>query len=146
MCAGLAVMLGPPTIGYSCYLVYIKGKARVLARKGLEEVTSGFAASSMSLAALVGTYMVQRRALAPLFDEGGALSLNWKAGTDSLGEPLKITTWRHFYRAAGPPVFARTAFLFASFYVAGGVHAWVASRDVEPPKAPPKQAAKVARR
>ena len=41
------------------------------------------------------------------------------SGTDSLGEPLKIQTWRQFYRAAGPPVFARVAALCASFYIAG---------------------------
>ena len=64
-------------------------------------------------------------------NEGGALSLDWKKGTESLGEPLKIQTWRQFYRAAGPPVFARTAALIASFYVAGVAHAMVTARSVK---------------
>ena len=29
MCAGLAVMLGPPTVGGSCYLIFARGKSRV---------------------------------------------------------------------------------------------------------------------
>ena len=44
------------------------------------------------------------------------------------GEPLKIKTWTQFYRAAGPPVFARTGALLASFYCAGYASAWAASR------------------
>uniref|UniRef100_A0A7S2H4A5 Uncharacterized protein n=1 Tax=Haptolina brevifila TaxID=156173 RepID=A0A7S2H4A5_9EUKA len=135
MCAGLAVMLGPPSVGGACYLVYLKGRARVLAQQGLEEVKSTLAASSMAIASLVATYSVQRRLLAPHFDEGGALSLSWKKGTESLGEPLKIQTWRQFYRAAGPPVFARLGFLLSAFYVAGGVQAWIAARNESPPKA-----------
>ena len=70
------------------------------------------------------------------------MSLDWKKGTESLGEPLKIKTWGQFYRAAGPPVFARTAALVAAFYISGCVHSWVAYRLNPPP--PPAKPAKAA--
>ena len=89
----------------------------------------GFGAATASLGSLVGAYYLQRMVLVRHFDEGGVLSLDWKKGTESLGEPLKITTWRHFYRAAGPPVFARVGALIVSFYIAGVAHGWVASRS-----------------
>jgi len=128
MCAGVAVMCGPPTVGGACYLTWLKGKAAVLAKKGLGDVESSFQANAASLASVAVTYEVQRRVVVSHFDEGGALSLNWKKGTESLGEPLKIQTWTQFYRAMGPPVFARTAAFVASFYVAGYVHGWVCAR------------------
>ena len=81
----------------------------------------------------------------PLFDEGGMLALDWKKGTESLGEPLKIKTWGQFYRAAGPPVFARTAALIMAFYVSGSVHALVAAK-LDPPKVPKQQEKKSAKK
>ena len=94
-------------------------------------------ANVVSAVSVVGAYMLQRNVLVrPLFDEGGALALDWKKGTESLGEPLKIKTWTQFYRAAGPPVFARTAAIIAAFYAAGGVHAWAAAK-INPPGPPP---------
>eukprot|EP00966_Prymnesium_polylepis_P084546 1957444-Prymnesium_polylepis.1 len=88
-------------------------------KAGTERPAASFFKTSVSVAAAIAAYNAQRALLVRHFDEGGVLSLNWKKGTDSLGEPLKIQTWRQFYRAAGPPVFARVAALCASFYVAG---------------------------
>ena len=83
---------------------------------------------------MFGAYFLQRGIIVrPLFDEGGMLALDWKKGTESLGEPLKIKTWGQFYRAAGPPVFARTAALIMAFYVSGSVHALVAAK-LDPPQ------------
>ena len=59
------------------------------------------------------------RAMVRHFDEGGALSLSWKQGADSLGKPFELKTWGQFYRACGPPVFARVAAMMASCYLAG---------------------------
>ena len=54
---------------------------------------------------------------APDCSPGGAAC----AGTQSLGEPLKIQTWGQFYRATGPPVIARTcAFVVACFAAGAG--------------------------
>jgi hypothetical protein len=64
-------------------------------------------------------------------------------------EPLKIKTWTQFYRAAGPPVFARTAALVVAFYVSGCAHAWAAYKlnpDVRQLKADSKLAAPRSRR
>jgi hypothetical protein len=53
---------------------------------GWRSLSAGFGAHSLSAASVVGTYVFQRAVLVrPLFDEGGALSLDWKKGTDSLG-------------------------------------------------------------
>ena len=123
-------MFGPPTVGCACYYVFTKGKQRVLrALKDPTSVESSASAHMASVCTLVVAYSVLLRTVVPAFDEGGSLSLDWKKGTESLGEPLKIQTWRHFYRAAGPPVFARTAALIASFYVAGYVHGRVSCRQ-----------------
>jgi len=74
-----------------------------------------------SAAALAGALVSWRAfgVVAKRFDEGGAWALDWKKGTESLGEPLKIKTWGQFYKAAGPPAFARTAALIGSCFIAG---------------------------
>ena len=107
----MAVLLGPPTVGGSCYLVWLSGSARTWRRMAHEgpPSTGSFSATVSSFVALIGAYLAQRQLLVRHFDEGGALSLDWKKGTESLGEPLKIQTWRQFYRAAGPPVSAAIA-------------------------------------
>ena len=137
MCAGIATLFGPPTVGGLCYLTWQRGRdatANVVGR-----ATAGFGANVSSAVSLVGAYLLQRSVIVrPLFDEGGALALDWKKGTESLGEPLKIKTWTQFYRAAGPPVFARTMALVLAFYVSGSVHAWTAAKLDPPPPPPPK--------
>ena len=111
MCAGLAVMCGPPTVGGACYLTWLKGKAAVLAKKGLGDVESSFQANAASLASVAVTYELQRRVVVSHFDEGGALSLNWKKGTESCAPqppplllmplptlaptPAHCSAWRH---------------------------------------------------
>jgi hypothetical protein len=124
------------------------------------------------LAALAAAYKAQSAVLVRHFDEGGALSLDWKKGvqtsdacastphcvpvlsalcqsrcvacpgTDSLGEPLKINTWRQFYRACGPPVIARTGALLVSVYIAGGASAFVARCLYPEPPLPRSEAKK----
>ena len=75
--------------------------------------------------AAAATWSVQRRVAFPLVDEGGPLSLAKVSST--LGEPLKISTWREFYRSAGPPTAARCGALGVAFF-AGGARA-ARSRD-----------------
>ena len=139
MCAGMAVLLGPPTVGGSCYWVWLSGNARTWRKYGREPQSGSASATFASMGSCVGAYMMQRVVLVRHFDEGGALSLDWKKGTESLGEPLKIQTWSQFYRASGPPVFARVAALIAAFYVAGHAHAWVTARQHPPPPKPQSQ-------
>ena len=134
-CAGLATMLGPPTVAYSCYITWLCGRDSWGATR--PNSGSGFGANFASGVAAIGAYFFQRNVLVrPLFDEGGSLALDWKKGTESLGEPLKIKTWTQFYRAAGPPVFARTAAIVLAFYVSGAVHAWTAYK-LNPAALPP---------
>jgi hypothetical protein len=140
-CAGMAVMFGPPTIGAMCYIVWGRGSARTW-RSLQQEPSSSGTATFCSVMSVPSAYYLQRLILIRHFDEGGALSLDWKKGTESLGEPLKINTWNQFYRAAGPPVFARTAALIASFYIAGCVHAYVAAKPAEPPAKKPASKSK----
>lgn len=147
MCVGMAVMFGPPTLGAGCWYMWHVGRDRMLRMKRISKeaaaaATSGVAAGSASLLTIPLAYAAQLRFVVTHFDEGGALSLNWKKTTDSLGEPLKIKTWTQFYRAAGPPVFARTAAIVASCYAAGAMHAWVVARSLPPPLPPPKNAKK----
>lgn len=139
MCAGMAVLLGPPSVGGSCYLVWLSGNARHWRSLGREPAQSTFTANFASFSSIFGAYFAQRHLLVRHFDEGGALSLDWKKGTDSLGEPLKIRTWSQFYKAAGPPVFARVGALIAAFYVAGHAHAWVTARQHPAPPKPQSQ-------
>ena len=129
------LMFGPPTVGGACYCVWYSGRDRMLRsfRCAAESVESSATAGFASLTALIASYGVQARLVMPAFDEGGALSLDWKKGTESLGQPLKISTWGHFWRASGPPVFARVAALVFSCYVAGNgmrTHRWHLPRSV----------------
>ena len=125
-------MFGPPTIAGLCYKVWHDGKHGVLrALKDPASIEPSGVAHLASALTVGATYGVQQKVVLPLFDQGGALSLDWKKGTESLGEPLKIQTWRHFYRAAGPPVFARCAAVIFSFYVAGYVDGRVAARGAK---------------
>ena len=133
MCVGMAVMFGPPTLGAGCWYMWHVGRDRMLRMKRISKEAAAAATSGVA---------AQLRFVVSHFDEGGALSLNWKKTTDSLGEPLKIKTWTQFYRAAGPPVFARTAAIVASCYAAGAMHAWVVARSLPPPLPPPKNAKK----
>ena len=131
MCAGLAVMTGPPTVAGCCWYVWQSGKERML-RAAAAAQTDSFKPAAASAATLVGSFAVQLKLLMPAFDEGGSLSLNWKKGVESLGQPLKIETWGQFYRAAGPPIFARTAALIVSFYIAGNAYGWAAAGPALP--------------
>ena len=86
MCAGMAVLLGPPSVGGACYMVWSKGKERMLRRLKLTTPPpTSFAANASAFLVLVGSYVGQRAFVIRHFDEGGALSLNWKKGTESLG-------------------------------------------------------------
>ena len=140
MCAGMFVLFAPPSVGGACYIVWQSGRDRMLRQLkcAADQASSSFSASTASFASVLGMYVLQTKTVVQAFDEGGALSLDWKKGTQSLGEPLKIKTWGHFYKAAGPPVFARTAALIVSFYVAGHVHAYFAAPAAQPPPAKPK--------
>jgi hypothetical protein len=111
-------------------------------RIATDAAASSFSANAASALAVPLAYAVQLRLIVTHFDHGGALALDWKKGTQSLGEPLKINTWTQFYRATGPPVIARTAAVIASFYIAGNVHAWVTVRNNPPPPPPKKERAK----
>ena len=133
MCGGLAVLLA------------LRRSVDAAISRGNEAVTRGSlaltcqrraTANIASVVAMVGAYIVQRSTVVRLFDEGGSLALDWKKGTETLGEPLKIKTWTHFYKAAGPPVFARVAALVAAFYISGCVHGYVANA-ADPPPPPP---------
>ena len=128
-CAGVMVLCGPPTVGGACYYVWISGRDRMLRslRSASEGVSSSASANFASFTAAVAAYGAQALVIMPAFDQGGALSLDWKKGTESLGQPLKIATWSHFWRATGPPVFARVGALIFSFYVAGNVHGWASA-------------------
>lgn len=89
MCAGMAVLFGPPSVGASCYYVFTMGKTRMLRHRREARSYAPFRAGLLSLGSGVGAYVLQKVMLVRHFDEGGALSLNWKKGVDSLGEPLK---------------------------------------------------------
>ena len=127
-CAGIATLLGPPTVGAGCYVVWSSGFAAYARHLKQELPRLSFSNHLTGMVSGIAAYNVQLQLLVRHFDEGGVLSLDWKRGTESLGEPLKIKTWTQFYRAAGPPVFARTGALLASFYCAGRASAWAASR------------------
>ena len=70
-----------------------------------------------------------------LFDEGGSL-IGLEKGTETLGEPLKIKTWTHFYKRQGSQSSAAVAALVAAFYISGCVHGYVANA-ADPPPPPP---------
>ncbi|KAK3249198.1 hypothetical protein CYMTET_41366 [Cymbomonas tetramitiformis] len=126
MCVGIAVLCGPPTVAGCCYATWLAGEATVVDLKKLPSPPFSVLAGGTGLGAAIGAYKAQNAFVIRHFDEGGFLSWNFKKGAESLGEPLKIATWKDFYRASGPPVFARTAALVFSFYLAGATQAVVA--------------------
>ena len=122
MCAGIATLFGPPTLAGLCYLVWERGRAAVsttLAKQTASTYATG-------IAALVGAYKAQSVLIFRHFDALGTAS--WRQTADVLGEPLKVQTWRQFYKLAGPPVLARTAGVVVSFYCAGLAQGYAAHR------------------
>ena len=87
---------------------------------------SSYVANVASLGAAYVSWKVQSRVVVPLFDEGGSFSWNLESMSKKMGEPLKINTWRDFYRSAGPPMAARTVAVMMSFFVAGAANTLVA--------------------
>ena len=87
MCAGLAVLLGPPSVVLVSYVTWNAGHS--LSHVCASE-TSVLATGGGVLAA-ASVYAAQRIVLFPLVDQGGSLSLAKVAST--LGEPLKIRSW-----------------------------------------------------
>lgn len=117
---GMMILFGPPTVGMAGYWLALKGQCTALHRWRLSALPERTVSSNaMSVGALVGAYQLQLRAMVRHFDEGGALSMNWKQGVDSLGKPFEIKTWGQFYRACGPPVIARVGAMMVSCYLAG---------------------------
>mmetsp|Transcript_36619 Transcript_36619/g.65534 ORF Transcript_36619/g.65534 Transcript_36619/m.65534 type:complete len:132 (-) Transcript_36619:68-463(-) len=127
MCVGLAVLCGPPTVGLLCFFTWNGGDSVVSKNLGMDATSLSFASGGASAASLWAAYRAQHRLLIHHFDEGGKYAYGYRKGVESLGEPLQIKTWGQFYRAAGPPVFARTAAIISSCFVAGAAHA-VAAR------------------
>lgn len=59
MCAGMAVMFGPPSVGGACYVVWNKGRDRVLAALKDPSAADASGAAIASIAAVVATYSAQ---------------------------------------------------------------------------------------
>ena len=115
-------------------------ESRMEMETGMETPRSSTVATVAGLGAGWCAWKVQRAALVPLFDEGGAMSYNLAHLSDKMGQPLKIASWKDFYRSAGPPVMARTGAAMASFFVAGAAQALVSARyltEAEPKVAVP---------
>jgi len=126
MCAGLATLLGPPSLVGACYGTWLAGQLAALKTLDLSSpAKSPFAAYAAGAGGLAASWKAQSKMVFPMFDEGGTMSL--ERASQKLGEPLKINTWGQFYRAAGPPVFARVGGVITSFFVAGASQALVAS-------------------
>ena len=89
MCAGLAVMCGPPTVAAACWTLWAAGKDAALRRVGLAECPpmSFFFQGSVGLGSLVAAYQAQKAVLVRHFDEGGVLSLDWKKGATTVSHP-----------------------------------------------------------
>lgn len=127
MCAGLAALLGPPSLAGACYGTFWAGHASVMKAFDVAKVpSSSYTANATSLGAAYASWTIQSRFVVPLFDEGGYLSYNLETMSKKMGEPLKISSWREFYRSAGPPMAARTGAAMMSFFVAGAAHTLVA--------------------
>ena len=135
MCAGLAALLGPPSLAGACYGTFHAGNLSAMQTLNTTHVPrSSYVANVASLGAAYASWKVQSRVVVPLFDEGGSFSWNLESMSKKMGEPLKINTWRDFYRSAGPPMAARTVAVMMSFFVAGAANTLVARYlDMETP-------------
>ena len=132
MCAGLAVLLAPPSVVLISTFTWNAGHAVAVASdaSGRTEPPppSSLAAVGGGVLAAAATWSAQRRVAFPLVDEGGPLSLAKVSST--LGEPMKISTWREFYRSAGPPTAARCGALGVAFF-AGGAASGAIARSMD---------------
>ena len=97
MCAGLAVMCGPPTVAAACWTLWAAGKDAALRRVGLAECPpmSFFFQGSVGLGSLVAAYQAQKAVLVRHFDEGGVLSLDWKKGATTVSHPRPASRRPH---------------------------------------------------
>lgn len=126
-CAGVMTAFGPPSLLGVCYLVWDRGHALAVRRSARSVVCQQSAATyATGLAALFGAYQTQKVLVFRYFDAMGTGS--WKQTVDVLGEPLKVSTWKQFYKLAGPPVLARASGLIVSFYIAGWAQGAVAQK------------------
>ena len=132
-------LFGPPSVAGGCYFVWLKGHERALRQLQRAAPAQTFGSVVAGITSLAGAYQLQRMLFVRQFDEGGAFSIDLKKTTEILGEPLKIQTWGQFYRATGPPVFARVGALLVAFYVAGELQTRVANRLSPPPPPPPRR-------
>lgn len=129
MCPGVLVLVGPPSLLGGCVATWYLGHA-LASSSDSSLATYDVDAPSSSLGRLAGAgamggvWAIARRTLFPIVDAGGALS----AATATLGEPLKIASWRDFYRATGPPVAMRCAVGLGAFAVGGATAAVVTDR------------------
>eukprot|EP00873_Tetraselmis_striata_P027693 jgi/Tetstr1/447957/TSEL_035262.t1 len=123
MCVGLAVLCGPPSVGILCFFTWSGGQDLVARHLDVATTPLTFSSAGASATALWAAYKAQHRLVIHHFDEGGKWAYGYKRGVESLGEPLQIKTWGQFYKAAGPPVFARTGAIIASCFAAGAAHA-----------------------
>jgi hypothetical protein len=123
MCAGLAVLLVPPSVVLISYFTWNAGHSVASDASGSESPSS-LAAVGGGVLAAAATWSAQSRVVFPLVDEGGPLSLAKVSST--LGEPLKIRTWREFYRSAGPPTATRCVALGAAFFAGGAASGAIA--------------------
>ena len=126
MCAGLAVLLGPPSVVLISYFTWNAGHAISVEPSTSE---SSIVATGGGVLAAAATWSAQSRVLFPLVDEGGTLSLAKVSST--LGEPLKIKTWREFYRSAGPPTATRCAALGVAFFAGGAASGLIGNSNAK---------------
>ena len=93
MCVGIASILLPPTVAGGCYWLWSKGRNAGLRRLALPADTPlshSLSSTATGFGVLVGAYQAQRVLVCRHFDEHGVLSMDWKKGTESLGEPLQV--------------------------------------------------------
>mmetsp|Transcript_10093 Transcript_10093/g.24875 ORF Transcript_10093/g.24875 Transcript_10093/m.24875 type:complete len:142 (-) Transcript_10093:20-445(-) len=126
MCAGVLALVGPPSVAGACYGTWSAGHATAMSQLGGRPPAPSSVANAVGIGAIYASWKVTNRLVVPVFDEGGSLSYNLEKMSQKFGEPLKITSWRDFYRSAGPPMLARTGAVVASFFVAGVAQAVVA--------------------
>ena len=123
MCAGLAVLLGPPSVALISYFTWNAGRSIASNASG-PDPPSSLAAMGGGVLAAAAMWSAQSRLAFPLVDEGGPLSLAKVSST--LGQPLKIRTWREFYRSAGPPTAVRCGALGVAFFAGGAASGTIA--------------------